>query len=151
MRLPHLSYLLAGGLLATACTSSKVPPARPAPQLSQINPGLAKYAPSGLASIQILAQGENAFVGLLKMAPGGAVPEHRDATEEYIHILKGSGTIYINDKPHPTEPGTTVYMPAGAKVRYQNGAQELVALQVFAGPQPAAKYNSWVEGYERDK
>ena len=82
-------------------------------------------------------------MGLLKLDPGASVPEHRDSTEEYIYILAGSGTIYINDKPYATNPGSTVYMPAHAKVRYDNGQDELVALQIFAGPAPAAKYDPW--------
>ena len=145
MPFSHFSYLLIGGLFSAACAPLQSPPALLSPQFSQIDPGLAQHAPTGQASVQILARGKNAFLGLLKMAPGGSVPEHRDATEEYIHILAGNGTIYINDEPHPTKPGTTVYMPAGAKVRYINGDTELVALQVFAGPEPAAKYEGWKE------
>jgi len=34
-------------------------------------------------------------------------------------------------------------MPAHAKVRYDNGQDELVALQIFAGPAPATKYAPW--------
>lgn len=97
----------------------------------------------GKASIVLLARGNNAFLGKLLMAAGGKVPEHRDATEEYIHVLSGGGTIYIEDQPSTLKAGSTVYMPANAKVRFENGPQPLVALQVFAGPQPAAKYNKW--------
>ncbi len=97
----------------------------------------------GKAVIRFLARGKNAFLGKLEMAASGKVPEHRDATEEYIHVISGGGTIWIEDKPHTLAAGSTVYMPANAKVRYENGAQRLVALQVFAGPQPASKYNKW--------
>ena len=97
----------------------------------------------GKASIKFLARGQNAFVGKLQMAAGGKVPEHRDATEEYIHVLSGGGTIFIEDKPSTLKAGTTVYMPAGAKVRFDNGPEPLVAVQVFAGPGPAAKYDKW--------
>lgn len=102
-----------------------------------------RTAPSGKASIHIFAQGENAFVGRLELAAGAKVPEHRDATEEYIHILEGSGVITIDDQKHAVGPGATVYMPANAKVSYQNGDAKLVAIQVFAGPAPAAKYEQW--------
>lgn len=97
----------------------------------------------GAGEIYLLARGEQAFLGKLEMAPGGEVPEHRDATEEYIHILEGGGTFTIDDKSYAVGPGTTIYMPADAKVSFKNGDAKLVAIQVFAGPQPAAKYDAW--------
>ena len=77
------------------------------------------------------------------MDPGASVPEHRDASEEYVYVLQGSGTITIDGKAQHIGPGTTVYMPANAKVSYQNGAKEMVALQVFAGTESAKKYEAW--------
>ena len=100
-------------------------------------------APSGKASVRVLARGANAFVAELSMDSGAAVPEHADATEEYIHVLEGSGTITIDGQAHDITPGATVFMPAGALVSYQNGDAPMRALQVFAGPEPAAKYDAW--------
>ena len=100
-------------------------------------------APSGKATIQHLARGNNAYVGKLTMAGGGKVPLHRDATEEYIHVLAGSGTLSIDGVEHALAAGVTVYMPAIGEVTYSNGPDELQALQVFAGPAPAAKYDGW--------
>ena len=100
-------------------------------------------APNGKATIAHLARGENAYVGLLRMDAGGAVPVHRDTTEEFIHVLSGGGTITIDGQAHEVAAGATIYMPADAEVSYQNGAEEMVALQVFAGPEPAAKYDAW--------
>lgn len=97
----------------------------------------------GAGEIYLLARGEQAFLGKLEMAPGGEVPEHRDATEEYIHILEGGGTFTIDDQTHAVGPGTTIYMPANAKVSFKNGDARLVAIQVFADPDPAAKYDAW--------
>jgi len=130
-------------LACAACSNAPIQPPNLLPSITHIDTTAAKTAGHGKASIKILAQGKNAFVGLLKLDPGASVPEHRDSTEEYIYILAGSGTIYINDKAYTTSPGDAVYMPAHAKVRYQNGQDELVALQVFAGPEPAAKYDPW--------
>ena len=118
-------------------------PSAPAATVVPLDKATHKTTPSGKAQIQILAEGNNAFVGRLRLAGGGAVPEHRDATEEFIHVLTGGGTITIDDKKHDIGPGTTVYMPANAKVSYQNGPDEIVAIQVFAGPAPAAKYDGW--------
>lgn len=103
----------------------------------------AKVPPSKAAEIRFLACGDNAFLGELKMQANGKVPEHRDATEEYIHVLEGGGRIFIDGRAHTIGPGDTVFMPAGAKVRFENGPKELRALQVFAGPGPAQKYAGW--------
>jgi quercetin dioxygenase-like cupin family protein len=102
-----------------------------------------QVTPNGKASIQHLALGQNAFIGRLEMAAGAAVPEHQDETEEYIHVLEGHGVITIDGKARQIGPGDTVFMAANATVRYQNGDQKLVALQVFAGPAPAKKYDKW--------
>ncbi len=100
-------------------------------------------AASGKAWITRLAQGEQAFVGVLELAAGAAVPEHQDATEEYIYVLSGRGEVKINGETHAVSPRTLFFMPAGATVSYQNGPEPLVALQIFAGPAPAAKYDKW--------
>ena len=102
-----------------------------------------QLAPNGKGSIQQLARGHNAYVGRLRMDAGGAVPVHRDPTEEYIHVLEGSGTMMIDGQSYAVTPGTTIFMPANAEVSYQNGDAEMVAIQVFAGPEPAAKYEAW--------
>lgn len=100
-------------------------------------------APSGKATITHLARGHNAYLGRLRMDAGGAVPAHRDPTEEYIHILSGAGTITIDGQAYEVGPGATIFMPANAEVSYQNGDEEMVALQIFAGPEPASKYEGW--------
>ncbi|MCB9759360.1 MAG: cupin domain-containing protein [Alphaproteobacteria bacterium] len=102
-----------------------------------------RVAPNGKGHIRKLALGENAFLGELRMDPGGQVPQHRDPTEEYIHVLQGHGTLTIDGVQHTLSPGATVYMPANAEVSYANGDAEMVALQVFAGPEPAKKYDTW--------
>lgn len=102
-----------------------------------------RRAPSGKAEVRFLAQGEEAFVAELRLAPRATVPEHRDPTEEYIHVLSGGGILYVEDVAFRLGPGRTAFMPAGAKVRYENGAEETVALQIFAGPGPAKKYGAW--------
>lgn len=102
-----------------------------------------RTAPSGKAQIIKLATGKNAFLGKLEMEGGGKVPLHRDATEEYIYILEGSGVMSIDGRKFDVGPNTAVYMPANAEVTFDGGPDKLVALQVFAGPEPAAKYDAW--------
>lgn len=101
------------------------------------------WAPSGKANITPFATGENAFFGKLWLAANARVPEHQDATEEYLYILSGGGTIHINGVPQVIAAGHAVYMPAGATVSFENGSSPLEAIQVFAGPSPADKYTTW--------
>ena len=117
--------------------------AAPKAQVVSLEQALLRMAPSKKASIRILSEGENAFVGYLTMNAGGKVPEHRDPTEDYIYILEGSGTITIDGEKSEVKAGSAVYMPAKAKVSFENGDKELKALQVFAGPASAAKYEKW--------
>ena len=103
-----------------------------------------KRAPaSKKAIISQLAVGENAFLGHLEIAGGAGVPEHRDPTEEYIYVLEGAGTISIEDQTFQIGPGDTVFMPANAKVSFSNGDATMRAIQVFAGPASAEKYEAW--------
>ncbi len=102
-----------------------------------------RVASHGKAEVFVLARGAEAFLGKLELAPGAAVPEHQDATEEFIFVLEGEGTITIDGAQHTVVPNTAVYMPADATVSFQNGDKHMVALQVFAGPEPAAKYDGW--------
>ena len=92
-----------------------------------------------------LIEGNNAFMGLLELGPKAKVPTHKDVTEEYLYVLKGGGTISINDKSFHIKEGTTVYMPPYAEVSYTNGDASTRLLQVFSGPEPAAKYKSWTK------
>lgn len=102
-----------------------------------------RQAGGGKAVATLMAEGKNAYVGRLQLAPGAKVPEHRDPTEEYIYFLHGGGTMYVDDKAYEVRPGHVVYMPARAKVRYDNGDKTTKVLQIFAGPEPAKKYANW--------
>ncbi|MCB9663139.1 MAG: cupin domain-containing protein [Alphaproteobacteria bacterium] len=99
--------------------------------------------PAGVARVQVLSRGDNAFVARLVLAPGVTLPEHRDATEEVVHVLRGTGTVTIDGRSWEVGPGHTLFMPAGALVSYVNGPEESEVVQVFAGPEPAAKYDAW--------
>jgi len=134
--------MMMGLLACEASAPVSVPtPVRPATVTSLAQ---AEHRRKGdAADIHVLARGENAFLGKLEMAPGGEVPEHRDPTEEYIHILEGGGVFKIDGHTHQVGPGSTIYMPPGALVSFKNGDVRLVAIQVFAGPGPAAKYEAW--------
>jgi quercetin dioxygenase-like cupin family protein len=118
-------------------------PESPLPEVLAAADAPRRRAPNGRAQIALLALGNEAFVGRLELDPDAIVPEHRDPTEEYLVVLEGSGTIFIDGVEHAVETGATVFMPANALVTFQNGPAPLVAIQVFAGPESAAKYDAW--------
>jgi len=97
----------------------------------------------GKATIRHLARGQAAYLGRLTLKGGVDVPLHRDPTEEYLVIERGHGVITINGVAHQLSAGSVVYMPAQAEVSFKNSDEELVALQVFAGPESADKYLKW--------
>ena len=102
-----------------------------------------RVSPNGQARVTILAQGFNAFLAKLEMDPGAKVPPNRDATEEYVHVLEGSGKVTIDGKSYDVAPGTTIYMPANSDCSFDNGDQKLVGIQIWAGPEPSKKYDAW--------
>lgn len=142
MKVRHaLVAIGAWGVLGVA--HAEPPAKKNAPAVVKAGAAPVRVAPNDKARVHLLARGDNAFVGRLEMAPGASVPEHCDPTEEYIYVLEGEGVITIDGQKHPVAPGTMIYMPAGALVTFQNGDQPFVALQVFAGPTPADKYDRW--------
>jgi quercetin dioxygenase-like cupin family protein len=149
-----LSTFLLGACTTVALQTAAAPdaPAVDAPSVEQVlaptvvalADAPSATAPHGKATITHLARGQNAYLGHMRMAPGAAVPVHRDATEEYIHVLEGGGVMTIDGRTYEIGPGTTVFMPANAEVSFQNGEAEMQAIQVFAGPEPAKKYDAWI-------
>lgn len=115
----------------------------PAAEVRRLEDAPQRSSPTGTATIAFLAQGNNAFVARLEMEPNAAVPEHQDADEEYIVVLQGHGTMRIDGVEHEVTPGSTIFMPAGATVSFQNGDERMIAIQIFAGPGSAAKYDRW--------
>jgi quercetin dioxygenase-like cupin family protein len=150
MKLLSLGCLTFLGACATCpvaatptCPAAVVAPPAPLEEVRAIEAAPKRTSPSGKSFITLLARGSNAFVGKLEMLPGATVPENQDPTEEYIHVLSGHGTLTMNGKTYEIAAGSTIFMPAFATVSYQNGDEPLVAIQVFAGPAPADKYDGW--------
>jgi quercetin dioxygenase-like cupin family protein len=141
-----LPVMLLSACASAPCPAPAVPPsASPAPpaEVRSFAAAPLKTSPNGKSSVRLLAQGANAFLGKLELQAGASVPENEDPTDEYIHVLSGHGTLTMDGKQYEIAPGSTIYMPAHVKVSYQNGDEPLVAIQVFAGPGPAAKYDAW--------
>lgn len=112
--------------------------------------GAAATTPSGKASVWRIAGkeegAENAFFGVLELEPGAKVPVHRDATEEYLYVLSGSGEITIDGKTTAISAGFGVFMPANAEVSFVvTGTEKVRVVQFFAGQGPESKYSGWLK------
>lgn len=138
-----LAALLFSGAAWADPIPARTPAAKPVATVVPLAEAPVRIAPHGKARIALLARGEQAFVGRLELAPGATVPAHRDPTEEYIHVLSGSGVVTIDGVSTAVGPGVTIYMPAQAEVSYRNGDAPMVAIQVFADPAPADRYQTW--------
>jgi len=108
----------------------------------------ARTVGNGKATVMRLAGkdegAKNAFFAVLEVAPGAKVPLHRDATEEYIYVLQGTGQITIDGTAHDVSAGVGVFMPANAEVSFVvTGSEAVRVVQFFAGQGPEAKYASW--------
>ena len=110
-----------------------------------------KVSGNGKATVWQVAGKEegakNAFFGVLELTMGAKVPVHRDATEEYLYIVSGTGEITIDGKSTAVTPGFAIFMPAEAEVSFVVTGTEVVrAVQFFAGQGPEAKYEGWASG-----
>ena len=131
-------------LVASSC-SKPAPVATSEQPVTQEEPASAPSSAAEVRDVYVthLARGENAYLGELVMEPGAKVPVHRDATEEYLYVLAGGGAITIDGVTSNLKVGSAVYMPANAEVSFENGDDQTKVVQVFAGPEPAAKYGTW--------
>lgn len=77
------------------------------------------------------------YLGRLAAAGGLAVPEHAHATSaEVLYVLKGRGTMAVEDVERAVEPGQAIYIPAG-KRHWLKVIEDIETIQVYtpAGPQ----------------
>lgn len=70
------------------------------------------------------------FLGIGWMKPGEIhLFHHHEDSSEFYYILEGSATITVANEVVKSEPGTTIYIPAGDKHKIVNdGKGELVVL-----------------------
>jgi len=146
----RLLLALIAVLLATPALAEDAPPPAPAPTFAgpgativSIKDNTPIPSPNGKAELLRVAQGANAFVAMLQMKPGAVVPVHRDATEEYILFMGGGGIMTIDGVTTEVSEGHAIYMAPNAEVTFTAGADGALVFQVFAGPEPSAKYDSW--------
>jgi len=82
-------------------------------------------------------------MGVAALPPGYSIPEHTHRAEEIAVIVRGSGTITIDDEPIEVSPGSVVVTPPHARhVTASAADEEMVVFWVYG---PAGSESRWLE------
>ncbi len=85
----------------------------------------------------------NLAMGTQQVMAGSGIPIHRHfQMDEAFSILKGSGTVTLDDVPHKFEEGATIFIPRNSWHGFANPDHELLLLWVVT---PAG-----LDGFFRD-
>ena len=66
-----------------------------------------------------------------ELEPGGAIPRHSDAADEFTIVLAGEVEVEIDGEMSTAAEGALVQIPAGVKHRIGNGTQANARLALF--------------------
>ena len=80
------------------------------------------------------ATGSNNFaMGTQQVMTGTGIPVHRHPVmDEGFTILKGSGTVTLDDVARPFEPGTSIFIPRNTWHSFANPDHELLVLWIVS-------------------
>ena len=71
----------------------------------------------------------NLAVGTQQVMVGTGIPIHRHfKMDEAFYVLEGSGTVTLNEVPHPFEKGATIFIPQTTWHSFSNPDRELLLL-----------------------
>lgn len=115
------------------------------PFVGSFDDSVARISPDDRVGVLALAEGRNAYVGQISLAPDTEVPLHRHESEEYLFILEGGGTMTIEGEQYELAAGSMVAVPSNAEHGFVNGPRRTVAFQVFAIPDAAHRFLEWEE------
>jgi mannose-6-phosphate isomerase-like protein (cupin superfamily) len=80
------------------------------------------------------------------IAPGESVAEHfHKVTEEFYHILSGSGLMKINDEEAQVYPGDTVVILPGMRHKITNNGEVPLVLLACCSPEWTAEDQFLIE------
>jgi quercetin dioxygenase-like cupin family protein len=151
----------------TACSTTQVPEDSPLSEVPKCDPsevgesradderatplvGVYERAPRFLSATEEiavvwLAEGKNAYLGELVLAPGTEVPMHTHDSEEYLFFMHGGGVMTIDGEEVEVGPGSVVLVPEKTEHAFVNGPDETIAIQIFADPEGAQRYRDWTQ------
>jgi quercetin dioxygenase-like cupin family protein len=89
--------------------------------------------------------GTKVLKGEMIIYPPGtaAANHHHEGAEHFMYVLRGSGTVYANEKPFPVHKGDVIYYPDRERHYLEaDPDEELVFAEFFA---PAEHKTVWVD------
>jgi mannose-6-phosphate isomerase-like protein (cupin superfamily) len=72
---------------------------------------------------------------LARYGPGSSGPYELEGRQEIMYTASGSGSLAVGGETHQLEPGTAVYVPAGASYEVDNPGQEEMLIVSATAPQ----------------
>jgi mannose-6-phosphate isomerase-like protein (cupin superfamily) len=85
----------------------------------------------GVWDVEALAHGS---MSVVLFAPRGRDYQSSHTQDELYIVLKGSGVLLVEDKPHPFVAGDLLFVPAHKVHRFEQFSENLVTWAVFWGP-----------------
>lgn len=78
---------------------------------------------------------DNLALGTQQVTRGAGIPIHRHLhMQEIFYVLEGSGTLTLEDVPHPFERGDTIFIPKNSWHGFANPDHELLLLWIVSPP-----------------
>jgi len=71
-------------------------------------------------------------VGLYALPAGGIDPQRPHTEDEVYYVVSGRASIRVGAADRPVEPGSIVFVAAGAEHRFHSIAEDLTLLVFFA-------------------
>jgi quercetin dioxygenase-like cupin family protein len=76
---------------------------------------------------------EHLAVGTQQVMAGTGIPVHRHfEMDEAFYVMAGSGTLTLNDVPHPFERGATIFIPKMTWHGFANPDHEVLLLWIVS-------------------
>ena len=67
--------------------------------------------------------------------PGRSRPRRLDGVQEVMYIVSGEGAVFVDEEPHPVEPGTALYLVAGEEYEVESAGPESLLIVSTTAPQ----------------
>ncbi len=72
--------------------------------------------------------------GIYELRAGDADPQRPHTEDEVCYVIRGQTSIHVAGEARPVQPGTVVFVAAGAEHRFHSIEEDLTVLVVFAPP-----------------
>jgi quercetin dioxygenase-like cupin family protein len=75
----------------------------------------------------LISQKDNApnfAMRLFEVAPEGHTPYHQHPFEHEVFVLKGKGSLVVEDGAHPFGEGDSIFVPGGEKHQFKNASKD---------------------------